>query len=111
MILVTVGQQDPPEAGGALGEVVEVGDDRVDARHLGGGEEHPRVEEEDVILPLEHHRVEAELTEPAERDEAHRARLTGTPWIHTLAPAGSLLTALQIPANSTTDSVSGRLDP
>ena len=95
----------------ALREVVEVGDDRVDAGHLGGREEHAGVEEQDLSPPLEHHRVEAELPEPAQRDETDLSRFVPFGLIQPLAPAGSLLTALQIPANSTTDSVSGRLDP
>ncbi len=61
----------------ARGEVLEVGDDEVDAGHVGGREEHPRVEEQEVVLPLEHHGVEAELTEPAERHEADRRRTLG----------------------------------
>ncbi len=101
----------PRDAVGALGEILEVGDDRVDARHVGGREEHAGVEEQKVILPLEHERVEAELTEPAERDEADRLRVVGFGSIQALAPVGSLLRALQIAANSTTDSVSARLDP
>ena len=111
VVLVAVGEEDSAEARGALGEVLEIGDDRVDPRHLGGRKENAGVEQEEVLLPLQHERVEAELTEPAERDEADRRRVVGVRSNQAFAPAGSLLTAPQIAANSTTDSVSGLLDP
>jgi hypothetical protein len=69
VVFVAVGQEDAADTAGALGEVLEIGYDRIDTRHLGGGEEHAGVEEHEVLLPLEHERVEAELTEAAERDE------------------------------------------
>ena len=101
----------PRGAARALGEVLEVGHDRVDAGHVGGREEHPGVEQEEVVLPLEHERVEAELTEPAKRDESYRRGVVSSRANQALAPGGWSLKAPQIAANSTTDSVSGRLDP
>ena len=111
VVLVAVREEDPAELLRALGQVLEVGDDRVDAGHLGRREEDPGVEQQEMLLPLEHERVEAELTEPAERHEAHRRRVVGTRSSQDLAPGGSDLTASQIAANSTTDSVSALLDP
>ncbi len=95
----------------ALGQVLEVGNDRIDSGHLGRREEDSGVEQQEMLLPLQHEGVEAELTEPAERHEAHRRRVVGTRSSQDLAPGGSHLTASQIAANSTTDSVSALLDP
>ena len=111
VVLVAVREEDPAEPLRALGEVLEVGHDRVDPGHLGGREEHTGVEQQEVLLPLQHEGVEAELAEPAERDEADRRRVVGARSNQALAPGGSLLEASQIAANSTTDSVSVRLDP
>ena len=76
------------------------------------GKSIPASMQEEVVLPLEDECVQAELTEAAERDEPDRlecrrsrARLTPTP------PASRASSARQIAANSTTDSVSARLDP
>ena len=73
MVLVSVGEDDPAQTLAPLGEVGEVGHDGVDTRHFHAGKEHPRVEQEHVPLPLEHHRVEAELSQAAERDEPQRS--------------------------------------
>ena len=73
VVLVAVGEDDPAQTLAPLGEVGEVGHDSVDARHLRAGEEHARVEQEQVPLPLEDHRVEAELSQAAERDEPQRS--------------------------------------
>ena len=74
VVLVAVRQQDSAHAVAALGEVLEVGDDEVDAGHLGGGEEHAGVEQQQVVLPLEDHRVQPELTQAPERNEADHSR-------------------------------------
>ena len=66
VILVAVGEEDPAEPPRALDQVLEVGNDRVDSRHLGRREQHSGVEQQEVLVPLQHERVEAELTEPAE---------------------------------------------
>ena len=57
----------------ALREVFEIGHHGVDARHLRGGEAHARVHEEALRLPFENERVEAELAEPAQADQAQPA--------------------------------------
>jgi hypothetical protein len=69
VVLVPVGQDDAPDARGPFGEVGEVGDDGVDAGHLRRGKQHPRVQQEEVVLPLHDQRVEPELSESAERNE------------------------------------------
>ena len=92
VVLVAVGQQDPPELSGPLGQVGEVGHDGVDAGHLGRGKQHPRIQEEEVLLPLEDHRVQPELSEPPERNETQGAGGVGTGSSESSSP---LLTCLQ----------------
>ena len=112
VVLVAVGEEDPADRGRALGEVLEVGDDGVDAGHLGGREEHPRVEQQEVRPPTRAR---------ARSGRTHRARRAGRggspSWssasarINLSPPVDRSWRARQIAANSTTDSVSARLDP
>jgi hypothetical protein len=111
VVLVPVGQDDAAQAARALGEVLEVGDDRVYAGQVGRGEEHPRVQEQHMLLPLEDERVQSELTEAAEGNESDRRRVVVVACSQPLAPAGTALRASQSAARSTTDSVSALLDP
>ena len=53
----------------------EVGQDQVDTGLVLLGEEHAGVDDEDLALELEHGHVATDLAEPAERDDAERARL------------------------------------
>ena len=72
VVLVAVGEQDREEAL-ALGERVgEVGDDVVDPRHLVVGEHEAAVDRDDLVGVLDEHHVEADLAEPAERNQADR---------------------------------------
>ena len=67
-----------------------------------------------VVLPLEDQRVEAELAQPAERDEAQRPRrLSRAIRVHEprSAATGRAPTPTEGCANSTTDSVSARREP
>ena len=71
---MAVGEQDAAQRGRARSaRYCEVGDDRVDARHLGAREQHARVDEQQVPVPLEDEGVQAELAEAAERDQPNGA--------------------------------------
>jgi hypothetical protein len=69
VVLVPVREQDSAQARASPREVFEVGHDGVDAGHLGAREHHAGVEQQEMLLPLQQHRVQAELAEPAERDQ------------------------------------------
>ncbi len=111
VVLVAVSEQDPAKLPGSLGKVGEVGHDRVDAGHLGRRKENPGVQKEKVLLPLEEHRVQPELPESPERNEAQGAgvvRNDSSVSSSSLQPAFSTRHSA---TNSTTDSVSARRDP
>jgi hypothetical protein len=73
VVLVPVGEDDRAHGAASFREVLEVGYDGVDARHLRGGEAHARVHEQALRLPLEDERIEAELAEPAQTHQAQPA--------------------------------------
>ena len=67
---------------GVLAQVGEVGQDEVDAGHVGVGEHDPAVDDEDAAVDLEAEAVAADLAEPAEEDDldrraTHRAQASG----------------------------------
>ena len=62
VVLVPVGEQDRAQLVAALGEVVEVGNDRLDPRELGIRKQETGVDQQKVLVPLDDHRVQAELT-------------------------------------------------
>ena len=64
-------EENAAELAGTVGQVLEVRDDGVDAGHLGAREHHPRVDEQQMLLPLENHGVQAELAKPPQGDEPH----------------------------------------
>ena len=71
VVLVGV-RQDHPAHLIALGEEGgEVRDDVVDPRHLVVGEHESAVDGQEVLARLEHHHVEADLAEAAEREDAN----------------------------------------
>jgi hypothetical protein len=111
VVLVAVGEEHGEDAVPARREVLEVGDDRVHPRHPGRREEHAGVEQEYVPLPLEDEGVETELAEPAERDEPDRPCVVTVASVQPSPPTDPSRATSQIAANSTTDSVSARLDP
>ncbi len=57
----------------AVLDVVEVGQDQVDARLLLFGEEHAAVDEQDVAVVFDHVHVAADFAKATERHDAHRA--------------------------------------
>ena len=77
VVLVRVGEHDALDPVGVLAEVREVGQDEVDAGHVGLGEHEPAVDDEDAPLDLEAEAVPADLAQPAEEDEPHCARSPG----------------------------------
>jgi hypothetical protein len=72
VVLVAVGENDALEALGVLPEVGEVGEDEVDAGHVGVGEHDPAVEEQDPVVDLDAGAVAPDLTEASEKDNAGR---------------------------------------
>ena len=75
MVFVRVGEEHAVDPIGVLPQVREVGEDEVDARHVGVGEHEPAVDDEDAVVDLEAEAVAADLPEPTEEDDpnvAHR---------------------------------------
>src|SRR5690606_21670897 len=70
VVLVAVREDDRLDVAEAVPDVVEVGQDQVDAGLLGLGEQHAAVDDEQPAAVLEHGHVAADLPEPAEGDEA-----------------------------------------
>ena len=70
------------DAVGVLAQIREVGQDEVDAGHVGLGEHDPAVDEQDAVVDLEAEAVAPDLAEPAEEDDldrraTHHAQATG----------------------------------
>ena len=74
MVLVAVGEDDALDPVGVLAQVREVGEDEVDAGHVGVGEHQPAVDDEDAAVDLEAEAVAADLAQPAEEDDADGSR-------------------------------------
>ena len=72
VVLVRVGEEHALDAIGVLAEIGEVGEDEVDARHVGLGEHDPAVDDEDAVVDLEAEAVPPDLAEPAEEDDLDR---------------------------------------
>ena len=62
VVLVRVGEEDRAELGGCVTQVSKVGDDQLDAGKLRRREEQAGVDQQELVLALEDHRVEANLT-------------------------------------------------
>ena len=75
MILVSVGDDDRLDVLGPLAQVGEVGEDQVDAEHLGGREPQPGVDDDDPLLVLDDRHVFADLTQAAERQNPEPAHV------------------------------------
>ena len=78
VVLVPVGEHDAVDAVRVLPEVREVGEDEVDAGHVGVGEHDPAVEDEDPAVDFDAGAVAADLAEAAEEDDADRLGLGGS---------------------------------
>ena len=66
VVLVAVGEDDRLDVVGAVAQVGEVGQDEVDAVHLGGREHQPGVDDDDLAVELDHGHVLADLAETAQ---------------------------------------------
>ena len=73
VVLVGVREHHALDPVGVLAQVREVGQDEVDAGHVGVGEHEPAVDDEDAPLDLEAEAVPPDLAQPAEEDEPHCA--------------------------------------
>ena len=73
MVLVGVGEHDRVDQVEAALEVAEVGQDQVDARLVGLGEQDAAVDDEQAAVVLEDGHVAADLAEAAEGDGAQAA--------------------------------------
>ena len=73
MVLVPVGEDDRLDVVDAVAQVGEVGQDEVDAEHLGGREHQAGVDDDDPAVVLDHGHVLADLAQPAERQHAKLA--------------------------------------
>ena len=69
MVLVAVGQDDPVHPVPTVLQVGELGQDQVDAGHVGFGEHDPAVEDDDPPLDLNAGTVAADLAQSAEEDD------------------------------------------
>ncbi len=81
MVLVPVGRDAAVDAVRVLAQVREVGEDEVDAGHVGLWEHEAAVEEHDAPVDLDAGAVPPDLAEPSEEDDAdrvsHGARAAG----------------------------------
>ena len=77
VVFMTVRDHDRANAVGVFGQVVEVGDDHLDARHVVLREEYAGVDDDDVLAHLEDHHVLANLSEPAERQDLESGTSAG----------------------------------
>src|SRR5690606_38963864 len=73
VVLVGVRQDDGLDLVEPVSDVLEVGQDQVDARLLGIGEEYPAVDDQQAAGVLEDRHVPADLAQPAQRDDAQAA--------------------------------------
>ena len=72
VVLVPVRDDEAAEAVAELAQIVELGDDEIDAEHARVGKHHPAVDGDRLAGVLEHQAVEADLAETAERHDAQR---------------------------------------
>src|ERR1700719_5042417 len=68
VVLMTVGQEDADDLATGREQVGDVGEDKVDAEHVLLREHEARVDDDDLVLPLQHPHVDAARAEAAERE-------------------------------------------
>ena len=81
MVLVAVRDDDRLDVRDAAAQVREVGQDEVDAHHLGRGEAQADVHEDDAVLVLDDRHVLADLAQAAKREDAQLAAQTIAPMM------------------------------
>ena len=69
VVLVAVGDEEPPDAGAVLDEIRHIGNDQVDAVHVVPGEGHAAVHHDDLAAVLIGGHVLADLVETAQGDD------------------------------------------
>ena len=69
VVLVTVGDEQTPDAGAVFDEVAHVGDNEVDAVHIVPGEGHAAVHHDDLAAELIGGHVLSDLVEAAQRND------------------------------------------
>src|SRR5450755_365270 len=74
VVLVPVGQDDAVDLVGVVTQVGELGQDQVDARHVGVGKHDAAVEDDDAPVDLDTGAVAPDLPEPAQEDDPDRFR-------------------------------------
>lgn len=72
MVLMTVGQKNPPHFFPILHHIGKIGDNQIDAGHIVVREGKSAVNNDNILLRLDHRHVFADLPEAAERDDANR---------------------------------------
>ena len=72
MVFVGVGEEHGFDPVRVVPQVGEVGEDEIDAGHVGVGEHDPAVDDEDAVVDLEAEAVAPDLAEPAEEDDLDR---------------------------------------
>ena len=75
MILVSVGNDDAAYLVSVLLQIGVVRDDQIHAQHIAVGESHAAVDDDDVVLTLEHGQILAYLVQTAEESHPHRGLL------------------------------------
>ena len=70
VVLVAVGQDDPAHRVTPFGEIRGVGHDQVDAEHVRVGEGQTAVDDDDLVIGLDHGDVLADLADTAQRNDA-----------------------------------------
>ena len=71
VIFVSVGDQQRAQLVGPLANVGEVVDDDVDAEHLVVGEHQAAIDDDEIVVGLDHRHVAADLAAAAQRDDAN----------------------------------------
>ena len=93
VVLVAVGQHAADDVVGSFDQPGEVGQDEVDAEHVGVGEHQAAVDEQQGLLELEHGAVATDLPEPAEEGDVdrgcHQLRSSSTLRARSASPSGT----------------------
>ena len=71
MILMSVRDHHAADLVAVLLEIGVIRNDQIDAQHIAVGERHTAVDEDDIVLTLEHSQVLADLVESAEERHAY----------------------------------------
>ena len=69
VVLVGVGEEHALDPVRVVAQIREVGEDEVDAGHVGVGEHEPAVDHEDAVVDLEAEAVAPDLAQPAEEND------------------------------------------